>query len=228
MNLVNIKSLLRGFLGTFPFLINLYRLNHNKLVVDKNTDLCIEGYPRSANTFSFFLIDEATQQKLKIAHHLHMSGQLVRAIRLKIPAILIIRNPVDAALSFILREQSVSLSTAFYWYERFHSNLLKYMDQLIVCNFNMVVQKPDVFIKYLNSKIPNIDFSSELDLKNIFSLMAQSDRQFKSDNLILGSTRPNKEKNEKKKSLLHLIQQSRKLNNQLQKCEILYSRFSSK
>ena len=46
---------LKTFLGTRPalyFPVYCYRTGHTNLLVDSTSDLCVEGFPRSANSFT--------------------------------------------------------------------------------------------------------------------------------------------------------------------------------
>lgn len=93
------------------FFIN-YKINYSKLlfslnalrpsVADKlvktNTDICIEGFPRSGNSFFFKLFKKANPEAT-IAHHIHSPIQLIRAVNLGIPAVALVRKPKDAIAS---------------------------------------------------------------------------------------------------------------------------------
>ncbi|MGB3494894.1 MAG: hypothetical protein WBA57_19345 [Elainellaceae cyanobacterium] len=69
------------------------------LAVTQQTDIVIEGFPRSANSFAVGAFQFAQKQPVSIANHLHAAAQIVKAAQLGIPAILLIRSPVSAVLS---------------------------------------------------------------------------------------------------------------------------------
>jgi hypothetical protein len=69
-------------------------------VVDARTDIVIEGFPASANTFAVAAFRLAQEPRyMRIAHHTHVPAQVIEATRLGVPAILLIREPMQAVLS---------------------------------------------------------------------------------------------------------------------------------
>lgn len=72
------------------------------LVCGPETELVVEGYPRSANTFSVDMIAVLTELEggRRMAHHTHSVDQLRLAEALGIPVLVLIRTPAEAILSF--------------------------------------------------------------------------------------------------------------------------------
>jgi len=67
-------------------------------LVKPTTDLCVEAPPRSAN--SFFVVGfRMANPDAHIAHHHHVPAQILTAIRLNVPRLTILRNPIDSALA---------------------------------------------------------------------------------------------------------------------------------
>lgn len=224
--MVELKSKFRSLLGTSKYLINCYRFVHNDLVMDSKKDLCIEGFPRSANTFSYFLIKEACNNKIKIAHHLHMSAQLKIAVALNKPAIFLIRNPIDAVSSFILREKGVHLSTALKWYNKFYQDLKEFKEDLTITPFENIIDKPESFVKLVVSQLSKNEDRigwNKVDLHRIDELMKKNDLIHKKDNLILGSTRPNELKMQAKTKIINQIHSDKKIRSYLRNAETNYS-----
>ena len=58
----------------------------DRLVTDE-TDLCVEGFPRSANSFAVGAVDYAQPEPLSIAHHNHVPAPLLNAARRGLPAV---------------------------------------------------------------------------------------------------------------------------------------------
>ena len=56
------------------------------LMVRRGTEICIEGFPRSGNTFAVYAF-ELWNPGSQVAHHLHAPGQFVRALRLSVPCV---------------------------------------------------------------------------------------------------------------------------------------------
>src|ERR671917_4320 len=112
----------RRYVGRRPFLFyNFYRLrpNYRDLLVDRRTQIVIEGIPRSGNTFAVVAFEQAQRESVRIAHHLHMPAQVMRAARWHIPTLVLMRKPADAVLSLAIREPRISIRQAMKHYVSF-------------------------------------------------------------------------------------------------------------
>ena len=92
------------FTSTRPALYYGLRRISGKLdsrCIAADTDLVIEGYPRSANSTTRTGFIDRQPGLVKLAHHLHQPAQLLRAVQWGIPAVMLIRSPQPAALSVI-------------------------------------------------------------------------------------------------------------------------------
>ena len=92
----------KHWLGRRPRLYHwTYRLRDGfveRLVTDA-TDLCVEGFPRSANSFAVGAVEQAQDAPLSIAHHNHVPAPILNAVRRDLPTVVLIRDPVDAVIS---------------------------------------------------------------------------------------------------------------------------------
>src|SRR4051794_35640317 len=68
----------------------------NGIAADRTTDIVIEGFPRSGNTFAVVAFRLAQSRAMQVAHHLHIPAQLLWADRVGMPSMVLVRNPVDA------------------------------------------------------------------------------------------------------------------------------------
>ena len=140
----------------FYFLVkNKYR------VVNKNTQFVLEGFPRSANTFSYVALKDV-HPNLNIAHHLHLPIQIILGVKRKIPVVVLIREPKDAILSLLLRDSRMNLDSAIRNYVSFYKIAIKFRDDIIVADFNDVIVDFNIIIAKINLKF-NIDLE-EFDL----------------------------------------------------------------
>ena len=90
------KEWARRYIGRHPFLFyNFYRLrpSYRDLSVDRRTQIVIEGFPRSGNTFAVVAFQQAQRESVRVAHHLHMPAQVIRAAHLGIPILLLVGSP---------------------------------------------------------------------------------------------------------------------------------------
>lgn len=73
-------------------------------LVDRRSDVVIEGFQRSANSFAvraFRMAQPDAGRRLRIATHIHSPAQIALAARWGIPAILLVRHPDDAVVSVL-------------------------------------------------------------------------------------------------------------------------------
>ena len=88
------------------------------------TELVIDGFTRSASTFAVVAFQLAQPRPVRVGHHLHAPGQIIRAVRLGVPVLLTVRPPEDTVLSLVVREPYVTIPQGLHAYARFHERLL--------------------------------------------------------------------------------------------------------
>ncbi|MEJ7815737.1 MAG: hypothetical protein WKF53_11235 [Rubrobacter sp.] len=145
----------RRYVGRHPFLFyNFYRLRpgYRDLLVDRRTQIVIEGFPRSGNTFAVVAFEQAQRESVRVAHHLHMPAQVIRAARWGIPTLLLAREPTDAALSWVIREPGVPIRQALKHYVSFYEKAAEYRDALVVGFFEEVTRDYGTVLERVNAK----------------------------------------------------------------------------
>ena len=122
--------------------------------VTRDVDIVVEGYPRSGNSFAYYALQIAHESRggLRIAHHLHAPAQLSRAARLGIPAVLLLRSPLDAAASFAQREPAIGGALALAYWVRFHEDVLPYADSYVIAPFPDVTSDFGKVIARVNAR----------------------------------------------------------------------------
>ena len=135
------------------------------LITSKDTDIVIEGPPRTANTFMVEAFKNTQNVTYKIAHHIHSPAQLLRAKEYSIPAIILIREPVASSISHSIAVWNNGLESvveALHFYIDFYSPLLKHKDYFVVADFDQTINRPDLVINELNRKF-NTDFMNYIN-----------------------------------------------------------------
>ncbi len=122
-----------------------------RAVLSDDTKIVIEAYMRSANTFSVVAFQMAQPEPVRVAHHLHAPIQLMAAADRGLPAMSIIRKPVDATASVTIRSPYVSLEQAVAAYVRFYGPLRAYKDRCFVARFEDVTSDLGAVIERLNA-----------------------------------------------------------------------------
>ena len=138
------------FLATARLLPALREPDDPRPWVSRTTEIVIEGYPRSGNTFAVVAFRQAQGREIKMAHHLHAAAQIKRAARLDVPAILLIRKPSEAILSLLVRDPHASMRWALRSYVRFYSAVIPHLKETVVAPFATVTTDLASIIRMVN------------------------------------------------------------------------------
>ena len=148
---------LRGLAYQYPSLHIPYtrwrtRRRSNAWVVARDTEIVIEGYPKSANSFAWAAFTLAQDRPVRIAHHIHAPGQVLFGIKYGLPVVMLIREPDDAISSLKLRRESLDLSQLFRHYVRFYECLLPQRDHVVIAEFRTVTTDFGKIVRDLNDR----------------------------------------------------------------------------
>lgn len=129
-------------------------------MVTHDTRITIEGYPRSANTYAVYAFKQVNEMQWnEIAHHLHVQAQIIRSVKYKIPVILLIRHPLEAVRSLVVRHDFIPVDEALEDYCRFYDDLYPMRDGFVVADFSIVIKNYGEIIDQVNKK-----FTSKFNL----------------------------------------------------------------
>lgn len=140
-------------------------------LADPSTDIVIDAFPRSGNTFAYFAFQMSQERDLNVGHHSHAPSQFILADRYHVPSVLIVRAPADAVCSFVQREKVVSLRQTLRMWIKFHEALLPYKENIVVTTFDSATTDFGAVIARVNENW-GTDFSpfehSEKNVKACF------------------------------------------------------------
>jgi hypothetical protein len=162
-----------------PFARVKYRRVPNRLV-ERDTELVIEGFQRSGNTFAVFAFEMAQDRPIKSAHHLHASAQITRAVKLEVPVLLLIRDPRDAVVSHVIREPCANMPQALQAWTHFYEGALPVRDRVFVADFTRVSTDFGAVIRDFNEKFGTgyKEFHhTEENVARCFDLIEERNRQ---------------------------------------------------
>ncbi len=125
---------------------------YRELLVQPDTDIVFEGFPRSGNTFAVVAFESVQKGNIKIAHHLHAQAQVFRAVEMGLPVCLLIRQPVDAMKSLMVREPDLLSSTILKGYLEFYSDLFCVKDKLLIATFDEITADFGKVIERINQR----------------------------------------------------------------------------
>jgi len=153
--------------------IPLSKAKKGDWLVSRETDIVIEGFPRSGNSYAEAAFRLSQHSDLKIAHHCHAAAQLIAAEKWKIPALVIIRNPIDACASLIRHEPELfTAEKALSEYVTFHRGVLRVREWCVVASFEAVIDDFGTVVRLVNKKYKcRFDVFDKSDSSKAFSLL---------------------------------------------------------
>jgi hypothetical protein len=131
---------------------SMARPGRNRKIAGPQTDIVIEGFPRSANTFFYWYFDTAQAVPVNVAHHLHSPYQLRTAARYRLPCVFLTRNPLDCAASAILRDPRLSASDLLQAYQALYSTAAKHAHDILIVPQKLAIEDPNFVIGAVNAK----------------------------------------------------------------------------
>jgi hypothetical protein len=121
------------------------------VVQNDRTQICIEGYRRSANSFSVRMFRMANNG-VHVAHHTHSTANIGRALRYGIPTVVLIRNPVDAITSAVIAQARGDIDDEVCRYLKFYHWVEPRVDAVVIAEFQTVVTDFNQVIHRVNEK----------------------------------------------------------------------------
>lgn len=106
-------------------------------------DLCVEGYPSSANSFLLNLVLGAAVSPIRVCSHCHCVANVKRATRRGLPVFVPLRHPTDAVVSRSVRF-GVAPDEAVTEYVDFHAWILDRASEewLTLLSFEAITERP--------------------------------------------------------------------------------------
>ena len=135
----------------------LGKKNTGKSLINKGTKILIDGYPRSANTFAVvdFTMAQKWEDKISdyyISHHYHHPSLFIKASKIKLPALCVIRKPEEAISSLMQRNNKWTKTTALNYYIDFYESLMPVKEAIVFADFDQVTSNFSEIIKQVNKK----------------------------------------------------------------------------
>jgi hypothetical protein len=166
MNLKRLKYKLTIWSTHFPFLYYMLRRvtgRMNERCASPETNIVIEGFPRSANSSTAHAFIDRQSKQIKVAHHLHHVAQLIKGAQLDLPTVVLIREPRSAILSLkALNAEGINRDgfdengepfedTIKAWLT-FYEALEPYLDRVVIAPFGEATKSVETVITNVNEK----------------------------------------------------------------------------
>ena len=126
-------------LRRFPALyLPIARRRRRAEPLTSETELVVEGFPRSGNTFAVASFGGAQTRPVKLARHEHAPAQVLGAVRKNVPVLVLVRRPEDAVLSLAVQQPQLTVRQLLRSYLRFYRPLRPCLDRIVVATFEQV------------------------------------------------------------------------------------------
>jgi hypothetical protein len=113
-------------------------------LVSRTTDLCIDAFPGSGNSFVSNSVRGAVDRPVNIESHFHQTAQLKRALALEIPAVVLVRDPKGACTSQMSKHPSLAAPVVLLRWIQYYRWVRRRFDRLTVVLFDDVIRDVDL------------------------------------------------------------------------------------
>lgn len=203
----------------------LRRRVHDVQVVRARSDLVLEGFPRSANSFLRESL-LAVGPDLEIASHVHQAPHVRRGVELGVPVVVVVREPLPAVASMLLREPERRAEDLLRWYVRFHAGVWPVVERVSLVGFRAATARlPDVMAGIGHQVGRTLAPAGDDHDARVFARLEQVDRER------LGSAdehhvaRPSAARNESAATIREALRASVPLQHLVREAEDWYARF---
>jgi hypothetical protein len=141
----------RARIARSPFLFPYMARGRGGWLATPESDIVIDGFPRSANTFSVHAFRLANPDAT-IAHHTHAPAQVLRAVRLGLPTIVLLRRPRGAVISEVIREPRRTIPRALRDWLSFYDTVCPVVGAFVLGEFEAVTSDYGPVIESVNER----------------------------------------------------------------------------
>ena len=137
-----------------PLLTRAYLAMHpeaRSLRLTRRTALVIDGHSRCANTYAVCAFDQVNPGG-RLSHHLHNPEVFLRAVRIGVPALLLIRRPEDVVASMLQFQPGTTVEEVLESYLDFYTRVLPVIDEVVVADFDEVIADFGAVVRRVNDR----------------------------------------------------------------------------
>jgi hypothetical protein len=198
--------------------------------LNSRTQIVIDAYPRSANSFATVAFQCCQTKPTFVAHHYHAAATIIYGAQHSIPSLTFVRHPDDACLSNALFQRTKQLRRVFQEYVNFYKPILPYRSKIVVAKFETVVKNYGVVIATVNDVYKTdftlFDHTAENVSRVESILVSRTTRRFGAEAFSKGhGETPTQEKDKLKEELTPLLNE-KSLQEVRQQAITLYRQFS--
>jgi hypothetical protein len=174
-------------------------------LVDARTDVVIESYQSCGNTFARKAMEHANPHA-RIASHSHSWANVARGLRLEKPVVVLLRDPVEAIASHVVRMRLDDLDRELRRYRRFFGRVAAAPDSVVLTPFEVTVNRFGDVIGAVNARFSTrfnvFDHDDPASKAKVFEEMEREARSTPSElDRMWRIARPNAERAEATKEM---------------------------
>lgn len=151
---LNVRGHARRWILATPGISELYYAADpvaRTMRLNRDTEILIDGFGRSANTFAVESFRLANPER-SIAHHLHDQRRIRRAVARNLPVVLVIREPDGCVNSFVNGIPNTPPDFFYSAYARFYEELLSDLEGVVIADFTEITTSWPTIIERVNRK----------------------------------------------------------------------------
>ena len=120
--------------------------------ITERTQLVIEGFPRSGNTFASKAFALSQRRPVVVASHVHLPAQVKLAVRRHVPTMVLVRDPVDAAVSMAIADPHHRVEHLVRYWTHYHLEVQPLLDEILLVTFEEATDDFGQVVDRLNAR----------------------------------------------------------------------------
>jgi len=208
----------------------LARASKRTTLARRDSAIVIEGFPRSGNTFSVAAFTVANGPRMHLGRHLHGAPHVLRAVRLGLPTVVLIRQPADAVASYLVRRPTLTPDDALREYCDFYRAAWPARRGFVVAPFDQVVRDFGEVVSAVNAQFGTtfVPYEpTEVNRTEAFRLVEEMNRrECRGEVVETHVGRPSQERESRKGVVLTMMGRPR-TQRLLRQAEDLYEQYAS-
>lgn len=130
--------------------LNTLRASPHPRRLNDETQLVLEGFPRSANTFAVLAFQELQSEPVTITHHTHVVATVRAGTRQGVPTVVLIRRPRDVVSSVLIRRPALTPEGCLRAYCQYYRDIEAIGGPLVLTDFTVVTRQFHRVVRQVN------------------------------------------------------------------------------
>lgn len=120
--------------------------------ITRRTELVIEGFPRSGNTFADEAFALAQRREVNVVSHVHLPAQVKLAVKRRVPTLVVIREPADAVTSLVVWAPHVRLQAGLRHWVHYYTEIAPFAAGYVLASFDDVTERFGTVVEAVNRR----------------------------------------------------------------------------